>query len=294
MTDKIAIYQQRIKQALDKYLPVATHTPQRLHAAMRYAVFNGGKRIRPLLVYATGEALDIPLEPLDAIACAIECVHAYSLIHDDLPAMDNDDLRRGLPTCHKAFDEATAILAGDALQTLAFDILTLADLASIAAEQRLTMIQTLAAASGSIGMAGGQALDLAATGQALTLAELETIHRLKTGALIQASVHIPALATAQLSTEHLTNLNYYAQCIGLAFQIQDDILDIETPTEILGKRQGADISLNKSTYPQLLGLGAAKIKADELLQQGLAALDFLDEKGALLKFIAHYIVSRRC
>lgn len=292
LTETIAAYQQRLNQALEQYLPTETTAPQRLHRAMRYAVFNGGKRIRPLLVYATGEALAIAPSQLDAIACAIECVHAYSLIHDDLPAMDDDDLRRGLPTCHKAFDEATAILAGDALQTLAFQILASEQLTHFTAEQRLAMVRALALASGSIGMAGGQALDLEATGRTLTLAELETIHRLKTGALIQASVNITALAAPELSLSKLRDLNRYAECIGLAFQVQDDILDIEAPTAVLGKRQGADISRHKSTYPQLLGLTEAKAKADELLQQGLSALAFLGEKGQLLRSIAHYIVHR--
>ncbi len=293
LAKKIADYQQQVTVALEHYLPPVTTPPQRLHAAMHYALFTGGKRIRPLLVYATGEALAIKSSQLDAIACAIECIHAYSLIHDDLPAMDDDDLRRGLPTCHKAFDEATAILAGDALQTLAYEILSTESLNDNSAEQRLAMLQTLAFASGSRGMAGGQALDLAATGQALTLAQLETIHTLKTGALIQASVKMAALAADNLSIEQQKSLHYFAQCLGLAFQIQDDILDIEVPTVILGKQQGADISRNKATYPQLLGLENAKQKAAQLLSEGIAALQIFGAKAELLIGIAHYIIQRQ-
>lgn len=289
--DKITRYQQRITLMLAQHLPVITHPPQRLHEAMHYSVCNGGKRIRPLLIYATGEALDIEAEQLDILACAIEYIHAYSLIHDDLPAMDNDDLRRGLPTCHKAFDEATAILAGDALQSLAFEII--ASAAAFSASQRLSMILCLAKAIGSQGMAGGQALDLAATNQALAIDELETVHRLKTGALIQASIELASLAAAEISAAEHQQLLIFAQRIGLAFQIQDDLLDIQSPTALLGKQQGADIARNKSTYPQLLGLETAKYRAQQLFSEALAALESFGSKAALLRLLAENMVYRQ-
>lgn len=286
-------YQQRLQLALEGFLPSVTTPPHRLHTAMRYSVLSGGKRIRPLLVYAAGEALGIQPEQLDVIASAVECIHAYSLIHDDLPAMDDDDLRRGLPTCHKAFDEATAILAGDALQTLAFELLASARLAPALIPQRLAMIQVLAKASGSLGMAGGQALDLAATGQALALTELETIHRLKTGALIQAGIEMTTLAASDLAPADAARLIQFAQNLGLAFQIQDDILDIESPTAVLGKQQGADASRRKATYPQLLGLEGAKQKAQALLTANLDILDKFIEQGQLLRYLTMELSKRK-
>lgn len=290
----LATYQQRINSALETYLPTVQTPPSRLHEAMRYSTFNGGKRIRPLLVYLTGQLFNIDPTILDAPACAVELIHTYSLVHDDLPAMDNDDLRRGKPTCHKAFDEATAILVGDALQTLAFYVLTYDKqlITHVSDTQRLAMINTLALASGSRGMAGGQAMDMEAIGRALNLAELENMHIHKTGALIRASVKLGALACGTLSETELEKLDHYAKCIGLAFQIQDDILDIESSTETLGKSQGADIANNKSTYPSILGLKTAKEMAADLLQQALQSLAQFDEKAEPLRQIANYIITR--
>ncbi len=259
---------------------------------MRYAVLAPGKRIRPVLTYATGLALAAPDERLDAPAVAVELIHAYSLIHDDLPAMDDDDLRRGRPTCHRQFDEATAILAGDALQALAFEVL-LGDAASAtSADCRLAMSQALARASGSRGMAGGQALDLAAVGQQLNLSELETIHHHKTGALIRASVDLGYLASNNRDSALRERLDRYATCIGLAFQVQDDILDVEGATEVIGKPQGSDADLDKPTYPNLLGMAAAKQTAQSLCDEAIACLAPLGARGDTLRLIADYIVRR--
>ncbi|MGM0594924.1 MAG: polyprenyl synthetase family protein, partial [Pseudomonadota bacterium] len=233
----LASYQQRVERALDQWLPTEGEPPQQLHAAMRYASLDGGKRVRPVLVYATGKALGLSPDRLDGPACAIELIHAYSLVHDDLPAMDNDDLRRGKPTCHKAYDEPTAILVGDALQSLAFEILS-SNKTSVGPQQRLEMVQELAMAGGSKGMCGGQAIDIAAEGQQLTLTQLQQMHRYKTGALLRASVRLGALAAAHASTEQREQLDRYAEAIGLAFQIRDDILDVEADTATLGKPQG--------------------------------------------------------
>jgi len=288
----ITTYQQRINQALLNYLPARLIQPSRLHEAMHYAVLNGGKRIRPLLVYLTGQTLAVDPKLLDAPACAVEFIHAYSLVHDDLPAMDDDDLRRGQPTCHKVFDEATAILVGDGLQTLAFYVLSHDPQLTIAAQQRLAMIETLALASGSRGMVGGQALDMAAEHQSLNIAELENMHIHKTGALIRASVKLAALACHHMTPELLERLDHYAKCIGLAFQIQDDILDVEATTEVLGKSQGADQAHHKTTYPAVLGLSGAKQMAQELIEQALASLAELDDRADPLRWMADYIVAR--
>jgi len=287
-------YQQRVNAALDVYLPSTQISPSRLHEAMRYSTFNGGKRIRPLFVYLTGYLFNRDPLMLDALACAVELIHTYSLIHDDLPAMDNDDLRRGQPTCHKAFDEATAILAGDALQTLAFYILAHDKhlVTHLNDAQRLAMISTLALATGSRGMAGGQAMDMEAVGQRLNLAELENMHIHKTGALIRASVKLGALTHLNVSSAELSQLDHYAKCIGLAFQVQDDILDIESTTEALGKSQGADVANNKATYPALLGVKAAKDMANDLLVQALKSLSDFDERADPLRWIANYIITR--
>jgi len=284
--------QNQVESALDHWLPAATIIPGQLHAAMRYSVLGGGKRVRPLLVYATGMALTGSSQQLDGAACATELIHAYSLVHDDLPAMDDDDLRRGQPTCHKQYDEATAILVGDALQTLAFQVLCKDKSMSVSAETRLEMIQTLATASGSRGMAGGQALDLAAEGQELNLAELENLHIHKTGALIRASVRLGALATEQSNNALTQKLDHYAKCIGLAFQVRDDILDIEGNTETLGKTQGKDQAQLKSTYPALLGLQGARDTAEQLLTEALDSLSGMDAKADPLRWIANYIVGR--
>lgn len=285
--------QERCEQALETWLPSPAIQPERLHEAMRYASLGGGKRVRPMLVYATGRALGVEPEQLDGPACAVELIHAYSLVHDDLPAMDDDDLRRGQSTCHKAYDEATAILVGDALQTLAFKVLCddkqmLADAAT-----RLTMVQTLALASGSRGMAGGQALDLAAVGRQIDLAQLENMHIHKTGALIRASVKLGALAAGGADQGPVTHLDHYAKCIGLAFQVQDDILDVEGDTEILGKTLGKDQAQDKPTYPALIGMSGAKEMAEALIQEALESLLDLDERAEPLRWLAEYIINRK-
>lgn len=288
----IKSYQSRIDQALDHFLPADTIQPEHLHSAMRYSVLGDGKRIRPVLTYATGQALKVPLECLDGPACAVELIHAYSLIHDDLPAMDNDDLRRGRPTCHKAYDEATAILAGDALQALAFHLIAHDPAIQVMADKRISMIDTLAMASGSRGMAGGQAIDLASVGQKLDLAQLENMHIHKTGALIRAAVRMGALSCSDITDKQLDKLDHYAKCIGLAFQVWDDVLDIEGDTDIIGKPQGSDIERNKPTYPNLLGLEGAKQEAKELHDQAIQSLSVFDEKADTLRWIADFIVSR--
>lgn len=293
LASQIQFWRKRVDQALEKWLPTESTIPERLHEAMRYAVLNGGKRIRPILSYAAGHAVGVPLATLDAPACAVELIHAYSLVHDDLPAMDDDDLRRGKPTCHKAYDEATAILTGDALQALAFHVLAHGLASKIPAEQRLEMLDTLAIASGSRGMAGGQAIDLAAVGKTLNVAELENMHVHKTGALIRASIKLGALCQPDIETEILKKLDHYAKCIGLAFQIQDDILDVEGDTEILGKTQGADQALNKPTYPALLGLESAKQMASELHQDAISSLKDLGRSADPLRWLADYIIQRQ-
>lgn len=287
-----AAWQTRVDASLDNWLPKEAIEPEQLHSAMRYAVFNGGKRIRPVLVYATGQAVNAPVELLDHVASAVECIHAYSLIHDDLPAMDDDDLRRGKPTCHKAYDEATAILAGDALQALAFHILTHGLDDRIPATTRLEMIDLLAIASGSRGMAGGQAIDLASVGKALNEAELENMHIHKTGALIRASVKLGTLCAPELKPGNLDKLDHYAKCIGLAFQITDDILDETADTEVLGKTQGADRARNKPTYPSILGMDASRQLAQELCDDAISSLDGFDSRADALRGIATYILER--
>jgi farnesyl diphosphate synthase len=284
--------QQRVEKALDARLPADHILPQKLHQAMRYSVLNGGKRTRPLLTYATGQALGISEDSLDALACAVEFIHVYSLIHDDLPAMDNDDLRRGKPTCHKAFDEATAILAGDALQTLAFEILSYDPSIKANDTARLKMIATLSKASGSQGMVGGQAIDLAAVGTKLNLPELENMHIHKTGALIRASVNLAALSKADLDPVISTHLDHYAKCIGLSFQVKDDILDVESDTATLGKTQGKDMHNEKPTYPALLGMAGAKQKALELHEQAILCLESFGSEADLLRDLSLYIIER--
>lgn len=262
--------QKRVQDYMQAWL-AATPAPNRLQEAMRYAVLGGGKRLRPLLVYAAGSSFDADLAVLDPAACAVELIHCYSLVHDDLPAMDNDDLRRGLPTCHKAFDEATAILVGDALETLAFTVLTSHD-QPWTNENRLTAVKYLAEAAGAAGMVGGQQLDIDAENRQISLPELEHLHRLKTGALIRASVRLGAVAAGCADSRLLTQLDQFAALIGLAFQVQDDLLDVESTTEVLGKRAGADEALHKSTYPGLLGISAAKQHLHELYNQAAAVL----------------------
>ncbi len=285
-------YLARVESALAMWIPEASKQPLRLHAAMRYCALAGGKRFRPCLVYATGHALGVPLAQLDGPACAVELIHAYSLIHDDLPAMDDDDLRRGKLTCHKEFDEATAVLAGDALQALAFYVLAHDPHMCTDSSARLAMVETLALASGSRGMAGGQALDILAEGQELNLSELENVHIHKTGALIRASVRLATLCQPHLDEALRSALDHYAKCIGLAFQIQDDILDVEGATEVLGKRQGADQARNKPTYPMLLGMAQAKARAHDLIDEALTSLQPLAAPADELRAIAHYVIER--
>lgn len=289
---RLQVYQKSVEDALEHCLPKASMQPQTLHEAMRYSVLSDGKRIRPVLLYATGEAFGLSLDVLDGPACAVELIHAYSLIHDDLPSMDDDDLRRGRPTCHKAYDEATAILAGDALQALSFHILAHDPKIKVNSQQRLAMIDTLALASGSRGMAGGQAIDLESVGKSLNIAELENMHIHKTGALIRASAELGALSAEGVDPDLFTRISKYAKCIGLAFQIKDDILDIESDTETLGKPQGSDMAMNKPTYPNLLGLTGAKQAANDLYDQAIACLDVFDERANMLREIANYIVKR--
>ncbi len=289
----ISHYQAQAEAALERYLPTPSQKPARLHEAMRYSVLGGGKRMRPLLTYAAGEAVGADPRVLDAPACAVEMIHAYSLIHDDLPAMDNDDLRRGKPTCHKAYDEAMAILAGDALQALAFDLLAREPNLAVSAARRVQMIETLSQASGSLGMAGGQAIDLAAVGQRLSVEELEDMHRHKTGALISASCRLGALAQETADESSMTALTQFADCIGLAFQIRDDILDVEGDTASLGKPQGSDMARDKPTYPAIVGLAESKRMAADLYERALQYVSPLGEKATALRHLAAYIIQRQ-
>ncbi len=284
--------QQRTETALAAALPAADLAPARLHAAMRYAVLGGGKRVRPLLVHAAGELVGAAPERLDHAACAVELIHAYSLVHDDMPCMDDDVLRRGKPTVHVEYDEATALLVGDALQTLAFQVLVDNIVADGAATQ-LRMVGLLAGASGSRGMAGGQAIDLAAVGQRLTRAELEFMHVHKTGALIRAAVLLGAHAGTAPADEELERLDHYAKLVGLLFQVVDDILDAEADTATLGKTAGKDADHDKPTYVSLLGLADARRLAHDMLADAHAALTPLGERAGRLRALADYIVHRR-
>ena len=285
--------QDRVNAALERLFVAPAPELARLYEAMRYSVMNGGKRVRPLLAYAACEALGAAAEQANGAACAVELIHAYSLVHDDLPAMDDDDLRRGQPTTHKAFDEACAILAGDGLQSLAFSALLDPQLNTLDAETRLRMVAALALAAGPAGMVGGQAIDLGSVGIKLDQTALEFMHRHKTGALIEASVQLGALASGHASADDLQALNIYARAVGLAFQVQDDILDVESDTATLGKRQGADIARDKPTYPALMGLDGAKAYALELRDQALNALQSFDTTADPLRALARYIVERR-
>ncbi len=287
----MADVQARVERALDRALPPAGETPRRLHDAMRYAVLGRGKRVRPLLVFAAGEAAGAALERLDAVACAVELLHAYSLVHDDLPSMDDDTLRRGRPTVHVEFDEATALLAGDSLQSLAFEVLAGSRLADDPHAQ-LEMVRAFALASGTRGMAGGQAIDLAAVGKSLTLPELEFMHILKTGALIRASVMLGARCGAGLEAAELARLDRYAKCVGLAFQVIDDVLDAETPTATLGKTAGKDAARGKPTYVSVLGLARSRELAQELRRDARAAIEVFGARAGRLADLADFIVLR--
>ncbi|AFC87537.1 geranylgeranyl pyrophosphate synthase [Frateuria aurantia DSM 6220] len=279
----------RLDASLDRWLPAADTDPHRLHQAIRYAC-RGGKRLRALLVYASGEALGVPLEKLDAPACAVELIHAYSLVHDDLPGMDNDDLRRGQPTVHIAYDVATAILVGDALQTLAFNLLT--DPANaLDARQQVAMIASLAHASGPLGMVGGQAVDMESEGASLSLEQLESLHARKTGALIRVSCELAAIAGAA-STPVAQALARYGSCLGLAFQIQDDVLDQTADTATLGKTAGKDQAQQKSTFPSLLGLDTARQRASDLFDQAREIAIEISGQPAPLLWLADFIQKR--
>jgi geranylgeranyl pyrophosphate synthase len=279
----------RCENQLDQLLP--DNSPAPLQQAMRYATLNGGKRIRPILSYATTELLGYPAEHVDNIGNAIELIHAYSLVHDDLPAMDNDVLRRGKPTCHIKYGEAQAILAGDALQAMAFE-LVVKQHPSITAATQLKIAQGLCQASGLSGMAAGQSLDLLSEGKTVSLEELETIHRKKTGALLEASVTLPAIA-CNADKNTLSHLTHFAQNLGLCFQVRDDVLDVIGDTETIGKTQGADINANKATFPALLGLEAAQNYAEDLHKKALAALNNIGGKTSRLREIADFIVLRK-
>jgi farnesyl diphosphate synthase len=287
----MANIQQRTESALAALLPDGGIAPTRLHDAMRYAVLGGGKRVRPLLVHAAGELADAPAERLDKVACAVELIHAYSLVHDDLPCMDNDVLRRGKPTVHVEYDEATALLAGDALQALAFQALAETPLSDVPANQ-LDMITQLARAAGSRGMAGGQAIDLAAVGKPLTREELEYMHIHKTGALIRASVLLGTQCGRQLAADELERLDRYGKLVGLLFQVVDDILDAQSDTATLGKTAGKDAANNKPTYVSLLGAARARELAQELRADAHAALADLGAPAARLRQLADFVVER--
>lgn len=281
----------RADDALARALPGEDLPPVELHRAMRYAGLGPGKRLRPLLVYAAGHALGCDGPILDAPACAVEIIHAYSLVHDDLPAMDDDDLRRGRPTCHIVYGEAMAILAGDALQALAFEILAVSpegdDIPA-----RLAMMRTLGTACGAEGMAGGQAFDLAGVGRRLELAELERMHAYKTGALIRASVRLGALAAGCKDNEILERLERYGHAVGLAFQVRDDILDIEGESEVIGKTAGKDAAADKPTFPSIIGMDASRARLTELTETALDAIAPLGERGEWLAALARYTASR--
>jgi len=294
---RIQQYRQRIEHALERCLPPvqADAATARLHQAMRYSVLGGGKRLRPVLVFLTGEAFGAALPQLDTPAAAVELIHAYSLIHDDLPCMGDDDLRRGRPSCHRAFDEGTAILAGDALQALAFDVLAAPDAtdsAALDAGQRVLMLATLARAIGTEGMAGGQAIDLAAIGQPLAAAGLELMHRRKTGALIQASVELGAITAGLGDDPALAVLRRFGAEIGLAFQIQDDILDVTGETAVIGKKQGADAALGKPTYPSIFGLPEARVIALQHRDAAIEAVRGLGAPAHRLCEFAYQVVDR--
>jgi farnesyl diphosphate synthase len=288
--DRIGAYTERVDARLDDALPAASTRPARLHDAMRYAVFNGGKRVRPLLVYAAGECLGVDSALLDGPAVAIELIHAFSLVHDDLPAMDDDDLRRGKPTVHIQYDEATAILAADALQPLAFAVL--ACMEGPTAEQRNALVKLVADACGSTGMTGGQSIDLAAEGNALSVEALEHMYALKTGALIHASIMSPCHLGTDVSSDAAQALDTFGRSIGIAFQIKDDILDVEGETDVIGKATGADARLGKATYPGLFGLDESRRRCDELLDNALESLVPFGPGAAPLDWLARYIVGR--
>ena len=285
MSNPFGAWQQRVEDALNQFIPATTTPPVRLHKAIHYTVFSGGKRVRPILVYATGELFGTSAEQLDYAAAAVELIHTYSLVHDDLPAMDDDDLRRGEPTCHRAFDEATAILVGDALQTLAFQTIANSTLSS---DIRLNWINLLTTASGSEGMVGGQMIDLETVTES---AELTTMHLMKTGALIRASILMGA-APGDPDQTTINRLERYADSIGLAFQVRDDILDIEGSSDVIGKPQGSDVEQKKSTFVSLFGMDGAKKQLQQLHQQTMDELSSFDNQADSLREVANFIIQR--
>lgn len=275
---------------LQQKLPQISREPAVLHEAMRYSALDGGKRLRPLLVWAASQLGDSVQAACEAAMAAVECIHVYSLVHDDMPEMDNDQLRRGKPTCHVQFGDAVALLTGDALQTLAFDILSAAT--ELSAERQLKMVQVLAKASGSLGMAGGQAIDLANVGKDMKQPALEQMHGLKTGALIRAAVQLGGLSCPQITDDQLVRLDAYAAKLGLAFQVIDDVLDCEADTATLGKTAGKDADNNKPTYVKLMGLQAARKYAEQLVREAVAELTVFDERAQYLRQLAEYVVAR--
>ena len=288
--NRIGAYTTRVDKCLDAALPGPSTSPIRLHEAMRYAVLNGGKRVRPLLVYAAGECLGVDAATLDAPAVAIELIHAFSLVHDDLPAMDDDDLRRGEPTVHIKFDEATAILAADALQPLAFSVLS--RLEGVPAKTKIELVRLVADACGSTGMTGGQSIDLAAEGGSLSTVAIEHMYSLKTGALIRASVMSACLLREDLCGNRARAIDEFGRAIGVAFQIKDDILDVEGETSVIGKQAGSDQRLGKATYPGLFGLDVSRQRCDELLNGALLHLEIFGDDAAPLEWLARFIVER--
>jgi geranylgeranyl pyrophosphate synthase len=283
----------RMEGALASRLPAADVVPARLHEAMRYSVLGGGKRIRPALVFATARAVGLSEDEVEAAACAIELVHVYSLVHDDLPAMDNDDLRRGRPTCHKAYDEATALLVGDALQPLAFQLLARDPQLPASPTIRLRLIDMLAQAIGTLGMAGGQAIDLAVKGLSLDIGQVEDMHARKTGAVIRASVLMAAECAPPLDPNLYTALSRFANAVGLAFQIQDDLLDVTGDASMLGKATGADSERAKPTHPAVIGIPASQQRVRLLHNQAISALAPFGERADALRSLAHWLLSRQ-
>ncbi len=293
LEDRLLEYRTAAEVALEACLPDSHRSPDRLHSAMRYSTLGGGKRLRAALVYAAGDLFGLSTHELAGPACAVELIHAYSLVHDDLPSMDDDDLRRGKATTHRVYGEAMAILAGDALQALAFESLASGSAGRATAEQRLEMCRRLASAAGAAGMVGGQALDLEAEGRQITLAELEQLHVRKTGALIRVSVLLGALAAGQQSGDRMEALDQYGKAIGLAFQIQDDVLDVSGQSDVLGKSTGADVLRDKATYPSLLGLSEAEHHGRMMVEHALEALTVFGEEAFVLRAIAQYMIERQ-
>jgi farnesyl diphosphate synthase len=288
-----SVWRERMEGALASRLPSASVVPGRLHEAMRYSVLGGGKRVRPMLLFATARTLGLKEEEVEGAACAIELIHVYSLVHDDLPAMDDDDLRRGRPTCHKAFDEATAVLVGDALQPLAFQLLAADPRLPASPAVRVRLVEILAKAAGSLGMTGGQAIDLAAQGTLLDIGQVEQMHARKTGALIQASVLLAAACVPDLAPALHKALEGFAVPIGLAFQIQDDLLDVLGDTATLGKTAGADRERGKPTHPAIIGIAASQERVRLLHAAALESLSPFGDRAAPLRLLADWLLSRR-